>query len=147
MTDWKILIFPHCAVVIYFAISLGHLLLKAVEISFRTCWACNQLFKTVLGRRQHQKNRRNPACWRDGIKRDVAEKRNIAKKHVEEWATKNLPQTHESVYKANTTSAYTPMAKQICLNVYQSFRDRGLTLQEVHRFHFCSNPLFIQSKF
>ena len=46
-------------------------------------------------------------------------------------ATKNLPQNHESVYVKHTTAAYTPMAKQICLNVYQTFRDKGLSLEEV----------------
>ena len=97
----------------------------------RTCWACNQIFKTALGRKQHQKNRRNFACYRDGIKREVAEKRKAAQKHVESWATKHLPQDHESVFVKHTSQAYTPMDKQICLNVYQSFRDKGLNLQEV----------------
>ena len=97
----------------------------------RTCWACNQVFKTALGRKLHQSNRRNFACYRDGIKRNVAEKRKTAQKHIESWATKNLPQNHESVFVKHTSQAYTPMAKQICLNVYQTFRDKGSNLQEV----------------
>ena len=99
----------------------------------RTCWACKEVFKTVLGRRLHQKNRRNYACFRDGIKREIAAKRKEAQKHIEAWATKNLPQNHESVFVKHTTAAYTPMAKQICLNVYQTFRDKGLSLEEVRK--------------
>ena len=84
-----------------------------------------------MGRKQHQKNRRQPNCYRDGVKREIAEKRKIAFKHLNLWTKKKIPLQHASVFEKHGHKPFSADAKQICLNVYQSLRNEGLGVKEV----------------
>ena len=116
---------------------------------FRTCYGCNQVFKSVMGRKQHQKNRRQPNCYRDGVKREIAEKRKIAFKHLNLWTGKKIPLHHESVFEKHGYKAFSSDAKQICLNVYQSLRNEGLGVKEVLMIMYSvsnlSGPFFLKN--
>ena len=96
-----------------------------------TCFACNQVFKSLIGRKQHQKNRRLPACFRDGVNREIAAKKKQAKKHLDLWIHKKLPLEHHPLFKKHDNTPFSSQAKQLCLNVYQSFRDDGYSVAEV----------------
>ena len=84
-----------------------------------------------MGRKQHQKNRRQPNCYRDGVKREIAEKRKVAFKHLNLWTKKKIPLQHASVFEKHGHKPFSADAKQICLNVYQTLRNEGLGVKEV----------------
>ena len=96
----------------------------------RTCSACKEIFKSKLGLKNHHSRVSSPGCHRAGILRKRAEYVNERKSSGS--TKKGLITGHESVYQKPKNKAFTAELKQICLNVYQKLRDKGIGVYEVH---------------
>lgn len=98
----------------------------------RTCNGCKEVFKSKLGLKNHQARVSNPGCHRAGILRKRAEYVNARSKFGSESWKRGLITGHdESVYVQHGSKPFTAEAKQICLNVYQKIRDKGIGVYEV----------------
>ena len=98
----------------------------------RTCSGCKEIFKSKLGLKSHQSRVSNPRCHRAGILRiraNYVTERNVSWKQ-------GLITGHNSVYVMPNSKGFAPQSKQICLNVYQKIRDKGIGVYEV-----CNNDI------
>ena len=95
----------------------------------RTCSACKQVFKSKQGLKNHQSRVSSPGCYRAGILRVRAEYVNERISYGS--SKKGLITGHDSVYLKHETKPFTTESKQICLNVYQKLRDKGIDVYEV----------------
>ena len=89
----------------------------------RKCKECNQVFKSKSGLRSHQTRKSNPACHRAGTIRKKTEwfkEKALQKK-------RKVVSTQQSMFQKHKKGApISKEEKQICLNIYQSFLDKGL---------------------
>ena len=89
----------------------------------RKCEACKQVFKSKTGLLNHQARKSNPACHRAGALRKKKEwfKEKILQKK------KKVVCTQQSMFqKHKTGQSFSKEEKQIYLNIYQSFLDKGI---------------------
>ena len=96
----------------------------------RTCSGCKEIFKSKLGLKSHQSRASNPRCHRSGILRIRAEYVNERSLHGF-CIKKGLITGHKSVYLKPKSAGFTAESKQICLNVYQKLREKGIGVYEV----------------
>ena len=99
-----------------------------VPINKRKCDGCNNIFKSEQGLKGHQSRKTNVKCYRVGVKnvrKLVGEERQAFKEDLK----KQVPEEAKEISVAEKHKkgcAYKKEEKQAYLNVFQSFKDKGL---------------------
>ena len=93
----------------------------------RKCVACKVVFKSKSGLFSHQTRKSNPKCHRAGIHRMRADWVKGKLLHQRSWQKKKVSRPiNQSVFEIHSRGkSITKEEKQICLNIYQHFLDKG----------------------